>query len=153
VALKNGEQWVEGVEEVKGYVKSYFENNFKERWVSRPNLNGIQFQSLTEEDNLLLTAPFSSEKVKEVIWSSDGNKCPGPDGFNFNFFKFCWEIIKSDIMDFFQEFHTSAILPKAITASFLTLVPKKDHPQTLSEYRPICLVSSFIQAFVKSLSS
>jgi hypothetical protein len=32
VALKNGEQWVEGVDEVKGFVKSYFENNFKERW-------------------------------------------------------------------------------------------------------------------------
>ncbi|MCH86118.1 hypothetical protein A2U01_0006972 [Trifolium medium] len=58
VALKYGDQWLQGVDEVKGYVKSYFENNFKERWEGRPNLNGIQFQSLSAEDNLLLLAPF-----------------------------------------------------------------------------------------------
>jgi hypothetical protein len=153
VTLKNGEHWVEGVDEVKSYVKSYFENNFKESWDSRPTLNGIQFQSLSEEDNILLTAPFSCEEVKEVIWNNDGNKCPGPDGFNFNFFKFCWEIIKGDIMDFFYEFHTTAFLPKAITASFLTLVPKKDHPQALSKYRPICLVSSVYKLLSKVLAS
>jgi hypothetical protein len=85
VALKDGDNWVEGVEEVKGFVKNYFENNFKERWENRPNLNGIHFQSLSVEDNCLLTAPFSVEEVREAIWSSDGNKCPGPDGFNFIF--------------------------------------------------------------------
>ncbi|GAU38105.1 hypothetical protein TSUD_317920 [Trifolium subterraneum] len=129
VAVKNGDQWVQGVEEVKGFVKNYFENNFKESWEHRPNLNGIQFQSLNAEDNLLLLAPFSYDEVKDAIWSSDGNKCPGPDGFNFNFFKACWEIVKSDIMGFFSEFHSKASLPKAITASFLALIPKKDHPQ------------------------
>jgi exonuclease III len=153
VALKNGEQWVEGVDEVKGFVKSYFENNFKERWDNRPTLNGIQFQTISEEDNLLLTAPFSCEEVKEAIWNSDGNKCPGPDGFNFNFLKFCWEFIKGDIMDFFHEFHSTAILPKAITASFLTLIPKKDHPQVLSDYRPICLVSGIYKLLSKVLAT
>ncbi|MCH82956.1 LINE-1 reverse transcriptase like, partial [Trifolium medium] len=109
----------------------------RERWEHRPNLNGIQFQSLSVEDNMLLMAPFSLEEVKEVIWCSDGNKCPGPDGFNFNFLKACWEIIKGDIMEFFSEFFSNATLPKAITSSFLALIPKKDHPQVLSDYRPI----------------
>jgi hypothetical protein len=40
VALKDGEQWVQGVDEVKGFVKNFFEINFSERWVNRPNLNG-----------------------------------------------------------------------------------------------------------------
>ncbi|MCI46747.1 hypothetical protein A2U01_0067988, partial [Trifolium medium] len=103
-------------------------------WLNRPNLNGLQFQTLSDEDNLLLMAPFSSEEVKEAIWSSDGNKCPGPDGFNFTFLKACWEIIKGDIIDFLHEFYNSASLPKAITASFLAPIPKKDNPQTLSNY-------------------
>jgi exonuclease III len=153
VALKEGDHWVQGVEEVKGFVQNYFENNFKERWESRPNLNGIQFQSLEEEDNILLTAPFSLEEVREAIWCSDGNKCPGPDGFNFNILKACWEIIKGDVMAFFSEFHSNAILPKAFTASFLTLIPKKDHPQALSDYRPICLVSSLYKILSKVLAT
>jgi hypothetical protein len=129
VALKDGDHWIQGVEEVKEFVKNFFENNFSERWDRRPNLNRIQFQFLSEEDNFLLMSPFSIEEVKEVIWSSDGNKCPGPDGFNFKFLKVCWDIIKDDIMDFLFQFFGSATLPKAFTASFLTLIPKKDHPK------------------------
>ncbi|MCI07579.1 cysteine-rich receptor-like protein kinase, partial [Trifolium medium] len=124
----------------------------RERWEHRPNLNGIQFQSLSAEDNLILMAPFTIDEVRDVIWSSDGNKSPGPDGFNFNFMKVCWEIIKGDILDFLHEFYSSATLPKAITASFLTLIPKKDHPQALSDYRPICLVSSLYKILSKILA-
>ncbi|GAU50237.1 hypothetical protein TSUD_194720 [Trifolium subterraneum] len=153
VALKDGEHWIQGVEEIKGFVKNYFENNFKERWEDRPNLNGIQFQSLSEEDNMLLMAPFTVEEVREAIWCSDGNKCPGSDGFNFNFLKACLEIIKGDVMDFLFEFYSNAILPKAITTSFLTLIPKKDHLQSLSDYRPICLISSLCNILSKVLAA
>ncbi|MCI07590.1 LINE-1 reverse transcriptase like, partial [Trifolium medium] len=41
----------------------------------------------------------------------------------------------------------------AITASFLTLIPKKDHPQALSDYRPICLVSSLYKILSKVLAA
>ncbi|MCH89354.1 cysteine-rich receptor-like protein kinase, partial [Trifolium medium] len=47
----------------------------------------------------------------------------------------------------------SATLPKAITASFLALIPKKDHLQALSDYRPICLVSSLYKILSKVLSA
>ncbi|XP_045797448.1 uncharacterized protein LOC123891593 [Trifolium pratense] len=58
-ALKDGDQWIQGVAEVKGHMKNFFENNFSERWEHRPNINGIQFQTLSEEDNLFLMTPFS----------------------------------------------------------------------------------------------
>ncbi|PNX89254.1 cysteine-rich receptor-like protein kinase, partial [Trifolium pratense] len=153
VALKDEDHWVQGVKEVKGFVKNFFENNFKENWENRPNLNGITFHSLSDEDNFSLMAPFTVDEVRDVIWSSDGNKSPGPDGFNFNFLKTCWEILKGDIMEFLSEFHDSASLPKAITASFLALIPKKDHPQCLTDYRPICLVSSMYKILSKVLAA
>ncbi|GAU48216.1 hypothetical protein TSUD_405030 [Trifolium subterraneum] len=153
VALKDGDRWVQGVKEAKGYVKQFFENNFRENWGNKPNLNGITFNSLSEEDNFSLLALFSVEEVREVILSSDGNKCPGPDGFNFNFLKSYWDIIKGDIMEFLAEFHKSANLPKAITASFLALIQKNDHPQALSDYQPICLVSSLYKILSKVLAA
>jgi hypothetical protein len=152
VALKDGDNWIQGVEEVKDFVKDFFENNFSESRFDRPNLNGIQFQSLSVEDNIMLLSPFNIEEVKEVIWCSDGSKCPGPDGFNFKFLKVCWDIIKNDIMAFLHEFFGNAFLPKAFTASFLTLIPKKDHPQALSDYRPICLVSCMYKILSKILA-
>ena len=50
-------------------------------------LGGIEFQTLGSEENSFLVAPFSEEEIKDVVWSCDGNKCPGPDGFNLRFIK------------------------------------------------------------------
>ncbi|CAJ2667257.1 unnamed protein product [Trifolium pratense] len=153
VALRDGDKWVQGVDEIKYFVKNYFANNFTEEWRNRPTLDGLSFNSLSEEDNSSLLSPFSVEEVREVVWNSDGNKCPGPNGFNFNFLKTCWDILKTDVMEFLNEFHSSASLPKAITASFLTLVPKKDNPQVLSDYRPICLVGCLYKILSKVLAA
>jgi hypothetical protein len=91
--------------------------------------------------------------VKETVWSCDGNKSPGPDGFNINFFKACWSIVQKDVLDFLREFHETVVLPKAMTASFFTLIPKKDHPQDLFYYRPICLIESLYKILSKLLAN
>ncbi|GAU16309.1 hypothetical protein TSUD_299410 [Trifolium subterraneum] len=90
-ALRDGDTWVQSVEDVKLFVKSFFHNNFTEEWLDRPTLDGLNFDTLSEEDNSVLMAPFSVEEARDVIWSSDGNKCPGPDMFNFNFLKVDFE--------------------------------------------------------------
>jgi hypothetical protein len=151
--LKKGGEWIEGVNEIKETVKDHFSNHFKVDYINRPFLQGIDFNSLSAEDNDLLLAPFLEEEVKDTIWSCDGNKSPGPDGFNLNFFKACWLIVKHDVLAFFSEFHENAFLPKALTASFLTLVPKKDHPQELFDYRPICLIGSLYKVLSKLLAN
>ncbi|GAU35431.1 hypothetical protein TSUD_375210 [Trifolium subterraneum] len=150
--LKRGEDWIQGVDNIKSEVKNYFSRNFTEEWHNRPFVHGINFNVLLAEDNDLLLQPFTEEEVREVIWSCDGNKSPGPDEYNFNFLKECWTTLKLDVMDFLNEFHHGVSLPKAITASFLTLIPKKDHPQQLSEYRPICLISVLYKISSKLLA-
>ncbi|GAU48137.1 hypothetical protein TSUD_293770 [Trifolium subterraneum] len=54
---------------------------------------------------------------------------------------------------FLQGFHENSFLPKALTASFLTLIPKKDHPQNLFDYCPICLIGSLYKILSKLLAS
>ncbi|XP_058777028.1 uncharacterized protein LOC131651376 [Vicia villosa] len=100
-----------------------------------------------------LEAPFSMEEVKGVVWECDGEKCPGPDGFNFNFLRKCWGIIEKDVFDFVSEFHSRANLPKAISASFTALIPKIDNPQRLNEYRPISLVTCLYKILAKVLAN
>ncbi|PNX97198.1 cysteine-rich receptor-like protein kinase, partial [Trifolium pratense] len=153
VSIKKGDEWLQGVDCIKNEVKLHFEQNFIEEWLDRPFLSGIEFNKLNDDDNAILLKPFGEEEVREVIWNCDGNKSPGPDGFNLNFFKDCWSMVKSDILDFLNEFHHSAILPKAITASFLALIPKKDHPQELCDYRPICLIGSLYKILSKILAA
>ncbi|GAU51623.1 hypothetical protein TSUD_414500 [Trifolium subterraneum] len=152
IMLRRGDEWIQGVENIKLEVKNHFAGNFTEDWENRPFVHDINFKELSEEDNAFLIQPFVEEEVKEVVWSCDGNKSPVPDGFNFNFLKECWSMVKGDVLEFLNEFHDSAVLPKAITASFLTLIPKKDHPQHLSDYRPICLIGLLYKILSKLLA-
>lgn len=46
---------------------------------------------LIEDDNDMLCAPFSKIEVRHTIWSCESSEIPGPDGFNFKFFKECWD--------------------------------------------------------------
>jgi hypothetical protein len=124
-----GADMIQGVQEIKSEAKDHFYQHFSEEWSNRPFLEGITFPSISPEDNAALLEPFHEEEIKETIWSCDGNKSPGPDGFNLNFLKVCWPIVKKDIMAFFNEFHDNAYFPKALTASFLTLIPKKIIPK------------------------
>ena len=43
---------------------------------------------VSEEENEVLTAPFSVEEVKMVVFDMEHNKAPGPDGFPAEFYQF-----------------------------------------------------------------
>ncbi|KAL2895084.1 hypothetical protein RDABS01_010993 [Bienertia sinuspersici] len=64
-----------------------------------PRLNSVQ------QDRLI--APFTSVDVKKAIFSIDGSKAPGPDGFNAQFYKDNWDIVgdlvSKSVLEFFQE--------------------------------------------------
>ncbi|CAL5437950.1 unnamed protein product [Camellia sinensis] len=64
------------------------------------------------EDVELLEADFLEVEVEAAVKSCEGNKAPGPDGFNLMMFQKCWQIIKSDVLNFMREFHQDAKLVK-----------------------------------------
>lgn len=87
VALKSGENWVEGVREVKSCIKNFYQQLFSNLPMLRPRLDGIQFKQLSQDANMFLTRPFSLEEIKEAVWSCDGDKSPGQMVSIFSFSK------------------------------------------------------------------
>lgn len=77
----------------------------------------------------------------------------GPDGYNFVFIKNYLHVLKEDVTRYVKDFHNKTTLSKAITSSFLTLIPKNSNPQGLDEYRPICLVGYLHKILSKLLAS
>jgi hypothetical protein len=39
------------------------------------------------EDQTILDSQFTPEEIEEAVSQCEGNKAPGPDGFNFIFIK------------------------------------------------------------------
>jgi hypothetical protein len=87
--------------EVRAEVVGYFREHFQEVDWQRPTLDGLIFPTLEEGQREDLEANFLEEELAAVIVDSDGNKSPGPDGFNFNFFKKFWGILKKELLIFF----------------------------------------------------
>lgn len=82
----------------------------------------------------------------------EGDKSPGPDGFNFTFLKKFWETVKSEICSFVKEFHANSKFQKGIIGSFIVLIPKKVSAQSIKEFRPISLVGYLYKILAKILS-
>jgi hypothetical protein len=107
---------------------------------------------LSDEENALLISPFSLEEIEEVVRCSDGNKCPGPDGFNFAFLKKFWGMLKGDFRIMFDQFHGNSCLPKSLLSYFVTLIPKVSSPSSIPDFRPISLLGCLYKIIAKVLA-
>jgi hypothetical protein len=70
-----------------------------------------------------LELPFEEREVLEVVKSMNRDRALGPDGFPLPFFQDYWDVIKSDIMGVFTDFHDHNKFVKSLNASFIALIP------------------------------
>ncbi|XP_058734137.1 uncharacterized protein LOC131605849 [Vicia villosa] len=117
----------ESVEDVKEEVWNHFGNKFIETEEVRPVLDGIFFKSISAEEAMDLENHFLEGEIKEAVWECGADKSPGPDGYSFLFIKKCWYFIKDDFLKFFNYFFDGKSISKAITSSFLSLIPKTNN--------------------------
>ena len=145
--------WVQQPNTVKNAAVNYFQTRFSEQDYSRPFLDGVPFKAISQRQREQMTAPFSDLELKEAVWNCGGDKCPGPDGLNFNFIKKFWDIMRPEFRRFVDEFYAHGSFPRGSNASFVALIPKLNHPQSFNDYRPISLIGCMYKVIAKLLSN
>ncbi|XP_026438856.1 uncharacterized protein LOC113337381 [Papaver somniferum] len=80
------------------HIVDYYKNLFTEEEIIKPDLVGIEFNSITHMEAETIDADFSEEEVIQAIRDLGNDKALGPDGFPIMFFQKCWHFIKEDIM-------------------------------------------------------
>lgn len=78
--------------EIKEEVACFFESLYTKRKVTNLKDFNCHFRSLNDQFAANLEIPFSEGGVWEAINGCDGNKAPGPNGFNFSFFQKTMEV-------------------------------------------------------------
>ena len=96
-----------------------------------------------------LDAPFTKQEIDSVIKNLPSDKAPGPNGFNGDFIKACWNIIAPDFYKMIEDFYHGKISLQSINTCFITLIPKKDNPVTANDFRPISLLNCTIKIITK----
>ncbi|XP_057790861.1 uncharacterized protein LOC131007971 [Salvia miltiorrhiza] len=145
--------WISKPVEVKARVRNHFKNFFKRKERQMPDLPlDFMRRKLSNEERQWLIRDFDFDEIKEAVWSCCGDKSPGPDGFNFTFWRAAWHIVKEDLLQVLKEFHASGKIPKGGNVSFIVLIPKKEGAGTLDEFRPILLITSLYKIIAKILA-
>ncbi|XP_074313875.1 uncharacterized protein LOC141649075 [Silene latifolia] len=108
---------------------------------------------LTAAHHEILTAEVSSEEIRKAMFDIGGNKAPGPDGFNSQFYKDTWEITGESVTKAVKDFFTSGKLLKQVNATLITLIPKVELPQDVTQFRPIACCNSIYKCISKVLST
>jgi hypothetical protein len=86
------------------------------------------------------------------------NKAAGPDGIPIEFFQTCWDFIKSDMIDLFDDFYLGPLDIKRINYGIITLLPKvKDAKKSaihakLSPKLPIQMITKFLTIRLESVA-
>ncbi|KAJ0711326.1 putative RNA-directed DNA polymerase [Helianthus annuus] len=92
------------------------------------------------------------EKVKKAMFSIGENKAPGPDGYTSAFFKQAWDIVGDEVTNAVLAFFDNGKLLKQINHTIIALVPKKDSPNSVLDYRPISCCNVLFKCISKILS-
>ncbi|GKV31185.1 hypothetical protein SLEP1_g39903 [Rubroshorea leprosula] len=138
---------------MKEKIASFFEDIFKEEQWDRLKLEGVSFKQISQLENDHLVGAFSEEEIDVAVRECDSSKAPGPNGFNFDFVKNVWELIRVDVIRFLHEFHKNGKLVRGLNTSFIVLVPKVDNPQKIEEFRPISLIGVMYKILAKLLAN
>jgi hypothetical protein len=114
------------------------------------DLNSLLVPIENLEDLIL---PFSNDEIDGVLNNLKSNKSPGPDGFNTDFMKKCWPILKQHFYDLCLGFFNHDICLQSINESYITLIPKIDNPAKVSDFRSISLLNNSIKLLTKVLAN
>ncbi|XP_028069638.1 uncharacterized protein LOC114272166 [Camellia sinensis] len=83
---------------VKQVVVGHFRKLYFEEWKSRSKLDGPFITIGDDEAKRDLEVEFTLEEVWAAVKDCDGNKAPGPDGFNLYCIQKNWEVMRSEIL-------------------------------------------------------
>jgi hypothetical protein len=80
------------------------------------------------------------------------HKAVGPDKISIEFFQSCWDIVKYDLLQLFDDFHKENADISRINYGIITLLPKVTDAARIQQFRPICLLNYLYKLITKTLT-
>lgn len=100
-----------------------------------------------------LQTAFQRKEIDDIVLNLPNNKSPGPDGFINEFIRGCWSLVVDDFYKLCDKFFNREVCLRSINNSYIVLIPKKDGPQGVLDYRPISLLNTSIKLLTKLLAN
>ena len=106
-----------------------------------------------EEMRDALAKPYTSEEVGVAMKEMALLKAPGPDGMPYLFFQTYWTDVCMDITQAVLSCLNSSSILKSINNTFITLIPKVNNSNRVSDFRPISLCNVIYKIVSKVIAN
>ena len=103
--------------------------------------------------NAKLTKPYTREEVDIAIKNMAPMTAPGPDGMPPIFYRTFWLDIGLEVSNAVLSCLNSGTLLKSINLTFITLIPKVNNPESVTEFRPISLCNVIYKILSKVIAN
>lgn len=140
---------------LKKHVSRYYKNilgTAEYKYASLGDNFWDDVDSITEEENTLLTLPFTLEEIKTTLFDCAPHGAPGPDGIPFSFYQKFWDLVEDDLFLLCKQFYQNSLQLAKINKSIICLIPKERDASLISKYRPISLVNCSFKLISKILT-
>ncbi|KAF7814696.1 ribonuclease H [Senna tora] len=143
---------------IKEAAKKYFMDLYSSNSSMSPDQRKIIVSNsgipiLTEDHIQHLTKPFTKFEIETALFQMKGSKAPSPDGMPPIFFQQFWDTVGTDITGMVASFLTRGHLLRTFNRTNVVLIPKKDNPASLKDYRPISLCNTSYKIIAKTLTN
>lgn len=148
---------IENLDELQSHCVNFFKDLFGATSHSLEQEQVDHIRSLTRFrcDSSMqqqLEAQVSEAEIKAEFFALPSNKSPGPDGYTSEFFRKTWSIVGPSLIEAVQEFFTSGRILSQWNSTSVTLVPKKQNADKLTDFRPISCCNGIYKVISKILA-
>ena len=139
-------------------IKEYIRNSYKKLYMTELNVSSMtsyvsKFSCcfLEEEDKARIDGGVTEEEIRASLWALKPFKAPGPDGLHAGFYQHFWLVVKNSICNEVKGIFDKGCVLSYLNETWISLIPKCQNPEALSNYRPISLCNSVYKIVTKTL--
>jgi hypothetical protein len=148
----SGTQYTEN-SDLCNVARNYFTDIFQRQNSTLSPVLDVIVPTISLDDNMNLTAPFTFDEFRDAIFSMKPDKCPGPDGFNPGFYQHFWNLCGQEIFKDCCSWLTTGIFPSTLNMTHIALIPKGDVQTSMKDWRPIALCNVIYKLVAKVLAN
>jgi hypothetical protein len=140
--------------EMENMTSAFFQNLYtKDDYVATDGVTNLVNAVVTDAMNEALCATYTEKEISDALFQIGPLKAPGPDGFPARFLQRNWGLLKDEVVAAVQLFFESGIMPSEVNDTAIVMIPKKNEPQELKDFRPISLCNVTYKVVSKCIAN
>ena len=109
--------------------------------------------SISEVENVELMKDVTMQELKSILDISKSDKSPGSDGIPVEVYRSLFDVLGEDLLRVVEDSRQSGKIPVVFNTTFISLIPKVDHPNTFEYFRPISFCNFIYKVIGKLIST